>query len=41
MMLAKLMATLPASIAPAASRSVAMSALAPRERAFFMPGEAA
>src|SRR6516225_9721001 len=37
MMLAKLMATLAASIVPAANRSAVISALAPRERAFFMP----
>src|SRR5215469_3719761 len=38
MILAKLMATLAASMAPAANRSVAMSASAQRERAFFMLG---
>src|SRR5690349_6843763 len=38
MMLAKLMATLATSIAPAANRSAAMSAFAPRENASFIPG---
>src|SRR5215469_18426304 len=38
MILAKLMATLAASMAPAANRSAAMSASAQRERAFFILG---